>query len=303
MAQNNPELSTYLSHLTVEAGLSKNTLLAYSRDLGKYLNYLVTLGASVETVTADQVSGFVSFLRREKLGESSIARAVVSIRNFHKFIAKDYGYADPARDVLPPKIPGRLPKALSIAQVTQLLEGVSGEGIQIRDRALLEILYASGARVSEIIGLNVEDLSKFEPAQGQSVLTVKVRGKGNKERIVPIGRYAQRAISQYLTRCRPDLAKSARESALFLNKNGTRLSRQSAWSIVAKAAGSAGIEKLVTPHSLRHSFATHLLDGGADIRVVQELLGHSSVTTTQIYTLITIDKLRETYATAHPRAK
>ncbi len=303
MAQNNPELSTYLSHLTVEAGLSKNTLLAYSRDLGKYLNYLVTLGASVETVTADQVSGFVSFLRREKLGESSIARAVVSIRNFHKFIAKDYGYADPARDVLPPKIPGRLPKALSIAQVTQLLEGVSGEGIQIRDRALLEILYASGARVSEIIGLNVEDLSKFEPAQGQSVLTVKVRGKGNKERIVPIGRYAQRAISQYLTRCRPDLAKSARESALFLNKNGTRLSRQSAWSIVAKAAGSAGIEKLVTPHSLRHSFATHLLDGGADIRVVQELLGHSSVTTTQIYTLIMIDKLRETYAMAHPRAK
>jgi len=303
MAQNNPELSTYLSHLTVEAGLSKNTLLAYSRDLGKYLNYLVTLGASVETVTADQVSGFVSFLRREKLGESSIARAVVSIRNFHKFIAKDYGYADPARDVLPPKIPARLPKALSIAQVTQLLEGVSGEGIQIRDRALLEILYASGARVSEIIGLNVADLSKFEPEQGQSVLTVKVRGKGNKERIVPIGRYAQRAISQYLTRCRPDLAKSARESALFLNKNGTRLSRQSAWSIVAKAAGSAGIEKLVTPHSLRHSFATHLLDGGADIRVVQELLGHSSVTTTQIYTLITIDKLRETYATAHPRAK
>ncbi len=303
MAQNNPELSTYLSHLTVEAGLSKNTLLAYSRDLGKYLNYLVTLGASVETVTADQVSGFVSFLRREKLGESSIARAVVSIRNFHKFIAKDYGYTDPARDVLPPKIPARLPKALSISQVTQLLEGVSGEGIQIRDRALLEILYASGARVSEIIGLNVADLSKFEAAQGQSVLTVKVRGKGNKERIIPIGRYAQRAISQYLTRCRPDLAKNLRESALFLNKNGTRLSRQSAWSIVAKAAGSAGIEKLVTPHSLRHSFATHLLDGGADIRVVQELLGHSSVTTTQIYTLITIDKLRETYATAHPRAK
>ncbi len=303
MAQNNPELSTYLSHLTVEAGLSKNTLLAYSRDLGKYLNYLVTLGASVETVTPDQVSGFVSFLRREKLGESSIARAVVSIRNFHKFIAKDYGYADPARDVLPPKIPARLPKALSIAQITQLLEGISGEGIQIRDRALLEILYASGARVSEIIGLNVADLSKFEPAQGQSVHTVKVRGKGNKERIIPIGRYAQRAISQYLTRCRPELAKSARESALFLNKNGTRLSRQSAWSIVAKAAGNAGIEKLVTPHSLRHSFATHLLDGGADIRVVQELLGHSSVTTTQIYTLITIDKLRETYATAHPRAK
>ncbi len=303
MAQNNPELATYLSHLTVEAGLSKNTLLAYSRDLAKYLNYLATLSASVETVTADQVSGFVSFLRREKLGESSIARAVVAIRNFHKFIAKDYGYADPARDVLPPKIPARLPKALSIAQVTQLLEGIAGEGIQIRDRALLEILYASGARVSEIIGLNVADLSKFEAAQGQSVLTVKVRGKGNKERIIPIGRYAQRAISQYLTRCRPDLAKNVRENALFLNKNGTRLSRQSAWSIVAKAAGSAGIEKLVTPHSLRHSFATHLLDGGADIRVVQELLGHSSVTTTQIYTLITIDKLRETYATAHPRAK
>ncbi len=303
MAQNNPELSTYLSHLTVEAGLSKNTLLAYSHDLGKYLNYLATLGVKVETVTADQVSGFVSFLRRDKLGESSIARAVVSIRNFHKFIAKDYGYADPARDVHPPKIPARLPKALSISQVTQLLEGIAGEGIQIRDRALLEILYASGARVSEIIGLNVADLSKFEPAQGQSVLTVKVRGKGNKERIIPIGRYAQRAISQYLTRCRPDLAKSARERALFLNKNGTRLSRQSAWSIVVKAAGSAGIEKLVTPHSLRHSFATHLLDGGADIRVVQELLGHSSVTTTQIYTLITIDKLRETYAAAHPRAK
>lgn len=303
MALDNSELSTYLSHLTVEAGLSKNTLIAYSRDLKKYINFLESIGANLKNVTPDQVAGFISFLRREKLGESSIARAVVAVRNFHKFIVKDYGYADPARDVFPPKIPARLPKALSIIQVTQLLEGVSGEGIQIRDRALLEALYASGARVSEIIGVNVQDLSEFAPEEGASVLTVKVRGKGNKERIIPIGRYAQRAISQYLTRSRPALAKNARETALFLNRNGSRLSRQSAWSIVATAARSAGIEKLVTPHSLRHSFATHLLDGGADIRVVQELLGHSSVTTTQIYTLITIDKLREVYATAHPRAR
>lgn len=205
-----------------------------------------------------------------------------------------------AKEITPPRIPKRLPKALSISDIESLIASNSDDLSGVRDRALIETLYATGARVSEIVQLDTGDISKSD----NETVTVKVRGKGGKERLVPLGKFAQHALDQYLTRSRPSLAKNSHQAALFLNeKRGTRLSRQSAWQIVMSAAKRAGIEREISPHALRHSFATHLLDGGADIRVVQELLGHSSVTTTQIYTLVTIDKLRESYASAHPRSR
>ena len=307
MAQSNVFLTTYLNHLTVERGLSTNTIAAYKRDLELYENYLKEKDIAIDAVDSEIVSGMVGWLRKRKLSEASIARSIVAIRNFHAFAAKDFSLPDPARGVLPPKIPKRLPKAISIAEITKLLESKNSSGSALRDRALLELLYASGGRVSEIVAMNVEDLQnmefEIEPAMENQVLTMKVLGKGGKERLIPIGSFAQLAIMQYLTRLRPTYLKNHKERALFLNTQGKRLSRQSAWQIVQDAARAAGISEIVTPHSLRHSFATHLIDGGADIRVVQELLGHSSVTTTQIYTLVTIDKLRESYATAHPRSR
>lgn len=303
MAQNSLYLTTYINHLTVERGLSVNTISAYRRDLMVYQDYLSEKKLSIADVDSDIVLGFIAWLRKRKLGEASIARKIVAVRNFHAFVAKDFSISDPARGVLPPKIPKRLPKALSISDITKLLEVKSSGGAQLRDHALLELLYASGGRVSEITSMNLEDLQNLELESLDPVLTMKVLGKGGKERLIPIGSFAQHAISQYLTLLRPTLVKNRKERALFLNKQGKRLSRQSAWQIVQDAARVAGIVEVVTPHSLRHSFATHLIDGGADIRVVQELLGHSSVTTTQIYTLITIDKLRESYATAHPRSR
>lgn len=303
MAQNSLYLTTYINHLTVERGLSVNTISAYKRDLMVYQDYLSEKNLSIADVDSDIVLGLIAWLRKRKLGEASIARKIVAVRNFHAFVAKDFSISDPARGVLPPKIPKRLPKALSISDITKLLEVKSSGGAQLRDHALLELLYASGGRVSEITSMNLEDLQNLELESLDPVLTMKVLGKGGKERLIPIGSFAQHAISQYLTLLRPIFVKNHKERALFLNKQGKRLSRQSAWQIVQDAARVAGIEEVVTPHSLRHSFATHLIDGGADIRVVQELLGHSSVTTTQIYTLITIDKLRESYATAHPRSR
>ena len=201
-----------------------------------------------------------------------------------------------------PKIPKRLPKALSINEVASLIESCANEGSGIRDRAIIELLYASGARVSELIKLDIDDVAEVSLAE-KKTMTIKVRGKGGKERFIPVGSFAQAALSQYLVRIRPILLAQSRERALFLNSHGGRLTRQSAWNIVVEAAERSGLAGKVSPHSLRHSFATHLLDGGADVRVVQELLGHASVTTTQIYTLITIDKLRESYATAHPRSR
>ena len=307
MAQNNVFLTTYFNHLTVERGLSPNTIAAYKRDLKLYENYLEEKVVAIDAVDSETVTGMVGWLRKRKLSESSIARNIVAIRNFHAFMAKDFSLPDPARVVLPPKIPKRLPKSISIAEITKLLESKNSSGSALRDRALLELLYASGGRVSEIVAMNIEDLQnmeiELESTMENQVLTMKVLGKGGKERLIPIGSFAQLAITQYLTRLRPTYLKSQRERALFLNTQGKRLSRQSAWQIVQDAAHAAGISEVVTPHSLRHSFATHLIDGGADIRVVQELLGHSSVTTTQIYTLVTIDKLRESYATAHPRSR
>ena len=236
------------------------------------------------------------------LSESSISRAVVAIRNFYTFISREEGFLNPIKEFTPPKIPKRLPKALSISQMESLVKSSYREGdpLTLRDSALIELLYATGGRISEILSLTLQDISKVGESE---TLAIRLKGKGGKERVVPVGRYAQDSLDQYLIRIRPSLLKDLTTSALFLNSRGGQLSRQSAWSIISEAAVRAGIQEHVTPHSLRHSFATHLLDGGADIRVVQELLGHSSVTTTQIYTLITIDRLRESYADAHPRAR
>ncbi|MEY3325155.1 MAG: site-specific tyrosine recombinase XerD [Actinomycetota bacterium] len=296
---NSDLLQTFLNHCLVERGLSKNTVNAYRRDLTGFVEFLLKSKVDIEEVDAESVSKFVSELRVRGLSESSIARKVVAIRSWYAFMEKDAGVKTEVKEFLPPKIPKRLPKALTIDEVSRLINSCDDSIIGIRNRALLEVLYATGARVSEVVLLNTADITKSE----DSVVTVKVKGKGGKERLVPLGSFAQKALDQYLVRARPVLLKKKSTAALFLNETlGTRLSRQSGWQVVKDSADRAKITSEVSPHSLRHSFATHLLDGGADIRVVQELLGHSSVTTTQIYTLVTIDKLRESFIAAHPRA-
>ena len=291
----------YLNHLTVERGLSKNTISAYNRDLERFFTFLDVQKVDPLRIQEAHLTDYVVSLRMNDLSESSISRGVVAIRNWMEFTSKEKEFVNPIKDFKPPKPNLRFPKALNIEEVASLISYVSmgDTPSALRDGAIVELLYGTGARISEIVGLNVQDISKFD---GDQVTALRLTGKGGKTRVVPIGKYAQIALDQYLVRVRPGLLKK-HESALFLNSRGSRLSRQSIWSMIAHGAHSAGIASDVSPHSLRHSFATHLLDGGADIRVVQELLGHSSVTTTQIYTLVTIDKLRESYAQAHPRAK
>lgn len=300
---------TYLDHLAIEKGLAANTLSSYRRDLRRYREFLDQAGIDgLEAITETTVTEFLMRLREgdsdhPPLGAASAARTVVAVRGFHKFAVAD-GLAthDPAAAVKPPAPAKRLPKALPLADVEAILEaaGAPGTPLALRDRALLEVLYGTGARISEAVGLDVDDLDVSDGGEG----TVLLRGKGGKERIVPVGSYAREAVSAYLVRGRPALlAEGKGTPALFLNARGGRLSRQSAWAVLVKAAERAGVTKDVSPHTLRHSFATHLLDGGADVRVVQELLGHASVTTTQVYTLVTVDNLREVFATAHPRAR
>ena len=300
-------LADFFNYLSIEKGLASNTISAYRLDIEKFFHYLSTNQLSLEMVTPEQLTSYVAWLRgmentEFKIGESSIARNVISIRSYFTYLAKEHKFNNPSSNFKPPKIGKRLPKALTIDQVMSMLNIAGTDLISSRDKALVELLYATGARVSELIDLNTLDISTFDSEAGPTT-TVKLKGKGGKERVVPIGSYAVAAVNDYLVRSRPTLLKVSTQKALFLNQRGGRLSRQSAWNLVAKAAERAGLSDQVTPHSMRHSFATHLLDGGADIRVVQELLGHSSVTTTQIYTLITIDHLRESYANAHPRSK
>ena len=300
-------LADFFNYLSIEKGLASNTISAYRLDIEKFFHYLSTNQLSLEQVTPEQLSFYVAWLRgmentEFKIGESSIARNIISIRSYFTYLAKEHKFNNPSSNFKPPKIGKRLPKALTIDQVMSMLNIAGTDLISSRDKALVELLYATGARVSELINLNTLDISTADTQAGTST-TVKLKGKGGKERVVPIGSFAVAAVNDYLVRSRPSLLKVSTQKALFLNQRGGRLSRQSAWNLVAKAAERAGLSDQVTPHSMRHSFATHLLDGGADIRVVQELLGHSSVTTTQIYTLITIDHLRESYANAHPRSK
>ena len=298
--ENRTLLQSFISHIGVERGLSKNTLSSYQRDLLKLGEFLDERKLNFTTAKSVDLIDFLSKLRATGLAEASIARSTVAIRTFYKFLGKDRNLEDIARELIPPTIPKRLPKALTIAEIESLISVPPLEGMGIRDRAMLELLYATGARVSEVISLNVDDVRRVESSNGE-ITTIRLFGKGSKERMVPMGSFARKAVEDYLVRLRPSLLKGS-QKALFLNHRGGRMSRQSAWKIVLEAAERSGLSGRVSPHALRHSFATHLLDGGADVRVVQELLGHASVSTTQIYTLITIDKLRESYASAHPRA-
>jgi integrase/recombinase XerD len=299
-------VSDFLDHLAVERGSSANTLSSYRRDLRRYLDYLSCFGiTSLADVDARGVGGFLAALREgdadhQPLSAASAARAVVAVRGVHKFAyANGQVITDVAREVKPPATPQRLPKALSVEDIERLLAAADFDqtSLAVRDRALLEVLYGTGARISEAIGLDIDDLNFPQK-------TVLLRGKGGKERLVPIGTYAARALDAYLVRVRSVLAAQGRGTPkVFLNARGGPLSRQSAWTVLRSAAEKAGLDTNISPHTLRHSFATHLMEGGADVRVVQELLGHASVTTTQIYTLVTVDHLREVYATSHPRAQ
>ncbi|AXB43548.1 site-specific tyrosine recombinase XerD [Amycolatopsis albispora] len=297
-------IKAYLNHLTVERGTAKNTLDSYARDLRRYAAHLEASGVTDFTaVSPEHIAAFGAALREgdgehQPLAASSSARALVAVRGLHRFAHADgITEQDPAREVRPPAAARRLPKALPVDQVLKLLDTPPAEGDRpLRDRALLELLYSTGARISEAVGLDLDDIDAAER-------TVRLDGKGGKQRLVPIGRPAVEALDAYLVRARPSLAARGRgTAAVFLNARGGRLTRQSAWQVLKTSAERAGIQAVVSPHTLRHSFATHLLEGGADVRVVQELLGHASVTTTQVYTLVTVNTLREIYATAHPRA-
>lgn len=293
-------VDAYLRHVTIERGLSEHTVAAYRRDLACYLEWLSERGiAEVAEVTSSIVAEFAAERASADPppAASSLARMQSSVRGLHRFLASEGVVADdPGRRLRPPKREKRLPKALTVEQVEALLRAPAGDDpIGVRDRALLELLYGTGARVSEAIGLDVDDLANDD--------VVRLRGKGAKERIVPLGSYAREAVEAYLTRVRPELSAKGKASAkLFLGARGAPLSRQSAWLVIRSAAEKAQLTAHVSPHTLRHSFATHLLQGGADVRVVQELLGHSSVATTQIYTHLTVDTLRDMYVSAHPRA-
>lgn len=298
-------VGAYLDHLAVEKGAAVNTLTSYRRDLGRYLAYLGDV-ESLDAVTPAAVAGFLAHLREgdadhPALSASSAARAVVAVRGLHRFAVRDgLAAADPAASVRPPAAPRRLPKAIALDDVEALVEaaGFDRTPLAVRDRALVEVLYGTGARISEAVGLDVDDVDL--PAK-----LVTLRGKGGKTRLVPLGSFATAALEHYLVRVRPELATRGRGTPkVFLNARGGSLSRQSAWAVLRAAADRAGVGGAagISPHTLRHSFATHLVERGADVRTVQELLGHASVTTTQIYTLVTVDQLREVWALAHPRS-
>jgi integrase/recombinase XerD len=302
-------VDSYLRHSSIERGLSDHTVAAYRRDLAGYSAWLAQRGIDDSAeITPDLVAQFAAerASAQPPPAASSLARLQSSVRGLHRHLAREgIETDDPSSRLRPPKQPRRLPKALTVDQVEKLLDAAGpapgadvapGDLIGLRDRALLELLYATGARVSEVVQLDVDDVSHGE--------VLRVRGKGSKERIVPVGSYARGAIDAYLSRARPELSRRGRATPkLFLGARGAPLSRQSAWLVIRAAAERAHLTAHVSPHTLRHSFATHLLQGGADVRVVQELLGHASVATTQIYTHVSVDALRDVYLTSHPRAR
>jgi integrase/recombinase XerD len=299
------QIRRFLDYLSVERGLARNTLEAYRRDLERYAAHLRASGIpDARGVEEATVNGFVETMSRreyepgKRYRASSVARLLAAVRTFHKFLVLEGDTEEnPAGGVARPKVPRNLPHPLALPEVEALLAGPGTDGVAaLRDTAILETLYGAGLRISELVNLDVDDLDAEEGS-------VRVVGKGNKERVVPLGRYALQALDAYLTQSRPALARPGSRGALFLNQRGGRLTRQGCTILLKQAAKRAGLKVRVTPHSLRHSFATHLLEGGADVRVVQELLGHASVATTQIYTLVTEDHLREVYFTAHPRAR
>ena len=298
-------LSTYLDHLRIERSLSAASVEGYRRDLLRFERVLALQNRTFTDINEDMYGEIISTLAREGLSAPSINRFTSAVKGFYKYCALEYQISNPLLEVKSFKVARKLPKAISIAEVDALLKAVSSENDinSLRERLIIELLYGTGARVAELVGIDVSDIST-EFLEDEEITIIKLRGKGSKERLVPLGKYAVNAVNDYLVRLRPALVakNSQNERALILNARGKRLSRQSAWSTVLRAAKEADLEGRVSPHVFRHSYATHLLDGGADIRVVQELLGHASVTTTQIYTLVTIDKVRESYSLAHPRA-
>ncbi|XBH22740.1 site-specific tyrosine recombinase XerD [Jonesiaceae bacterium BS-20] len=298
----------FLNHLRVERGRSANTIAAYRRDLVRYSQYLLAQNLAFADVDEAVIDAFMTDVRtptedRPALATSSATRLLATIRGLHSFAAAEgITLENAAKDLKPPRVAQRLPKVLTVSQVEQLLDAPNKTSLAgLRDRALLEFLYSTGARVSEAVSLDLDDLvldSDYPHA--------RVMGKGNKERLVPLGSYAATALGDYLTRVRTAFVLAGQGTpSVFVNSRGRRLSRQSAWTIIRNSAVLAQLPGAteVTPHTLRHCFATHLLAGGADVRVVQELLGHASVTTTQLYTHVTIDALREVYLTSHPRAQ
>jgi integrase/recombinase XerD len=299
------QIERFLDHLTVERGLSVNTLEAYRRDLGRYASFLSGRGiGNGRRVTDRDVSAFVAQRSSATHGNglpyraTSVVRALSSVRSFHRFLMRE-GEAerDPTAPVIRPRLPRALPRPLPLEDVEKILAAPRARTADgLRDRAVLETLYGAGLRVSELVGLDVDDVDLEEGS-------VRVLGKGSKERDVPLGRYARDAIAAYLSLARPEMVSARSRSALFLNRRGGRLTRQSVAKVLERHAEAAGVRAHVSPHVLRHSFATHLLEGGADVRVVQELLGHASVATTQVYTLVTREHLREVYEAAHPRAR
>jgi integrase/recombinase XerD len=308
----------YLDHLAVERGLAAHTLEAYERDLARYTGAMLARGkGDTGAISGEDVAAFLAGLREgggghPPLAASSAARAAAAVRGLHACAAAEgLAGSDPAAPVRPPAPARRLPRAIGVAEVERLIAAAgaarAGEGpaaaTRLRDLALLELLYGTGARITEAVSLDVDDLDLVAPAKDEDPL-LRLTGKGGKDRIVPVGSFARGALDAYLVRGRPVLAagRASPSPAVFLNARGGRLTRQGAWGVLKAAAERAGLTG-ISPHTLRHSFATHLLDGGADVRVVQELLGHASVTTTQVYTLVTVDKLREVYAAAHPRAR
>jgi integrase/recombinase XerD len=310
-------LAEYDTWLRVERGLAVNSLAAYRRDLRRYTDYLRRHGdATLDSVNESTVAGFVDELRdarrddgRPQYAPASIARAVAAVHSFHRFCLEEgLETSDPSEDVGAPRVPQGIPKALTEAEVEALLDSVLGDDPRaLRDRAILETLYAGGVRISELVGLDRADIDLHDGV-------ARVLGKGSKERVVPLGRGARDALHEYLTHGRPVLdrpratqgrARPGTRSgdAIFLNARGGRLTRQGAWLIVRDAGGRAGMGDRLFPHVLRHSCATHMLDHGADIRVVQELLGHASLSTTQVYTRVSPERLRAVYDQAHPRAR
>jgi integrase/recombinase XerD len=297
----------FLNFARIERGLSSNSLSAYTRDLKRFEDFLVRNSIDVSDFQQTEIDDFIEVLNKANLALSSINRVLSTLRSFYGYLEREHEVHNPMKDVESRKIPLRLPKALTVSEITQLIEASFNEDnvISLRDKAILELLYSTGARVSEIVGINLNDISMMK-SESSEVRVIKLRGKGSKERIVPMGSFSVKALDDYLVRVRPHLlARNSKNKSdvLFLNQRGSRISRQSAWQIVVDSAKRCGLSEGISPHVFRHSFATHLLDGGADIRVVQELLGHATVTTTQIYTLITIDKIRESYSLAHPRAR
>jgi integrase/recombinase XerD len=297
-----PEVARYLRHLRAERGLARTTVEAYTRDLRTYAAFLTEEGVrGALEARPEDVEQFVVWLRERRrddghpFAERTIARTVIAVRGLHRYLrAEEDAPGDAAAGVAAPSTGRSLPRPLSVEVVGRLLESIAGEGpADLRDRAALELMYGAGLRISETIGIDVDDIDPYERL-------VTVRGKGDRERIVPFGEPAAHALEAWLVRGRTVLA--ARGPALLLNLRGGRLGRQGLWGIVHRRARAAGLGEEVTPHTLRHSFATHLLDGGADVREVQELLGHASVTTTQVYTLVSRSAMHSVYARAHPRA-